>query len=108
MISRSDETRPLPPPPRARSRYELCPPVSPRLWGLKTLAAIVACLILEDDPGYYGGLRFRIRDKVTGAYIYEVTASALGIDAQATRASITRDLERLSVDEFDWEYRVGR
>jgi hypothetical protein len=92
----------------ASTRYELCEPVSPRRWGVKALGALVVALIAQDGTAYYGGLRWRIRDKETGDYDYEVTTSIGGLDAQEARSSITRDLESMDVQQFEQEYSIDR
>jgi hypothetical protein len=89
-------------------RFELCEPVRPRLWGLKVIGALFAGLLVQDDPGYRGGSRYRIRDRETGIYVYEVTTSPRGLDAQEARRSITQDLERLTVNEFARDYGIDR
>lgn len=94
----------------ASERYELCEPVSPRRWGLKAMLAIGLALLFRDDTGayYYGGLRWRVRDRETGDYVYEVTTSLGGLDAQEARSSITRDLESMTVHDFEREYGIDR
>lgn len=92
----------------ASTRYELCEPVKPRIWGLKVLGALLAGALLQDDPGYRGGWRRRVRDKETGEYVYEITSSPGGVDAQEAQRSISQDLERFSVDEFERHYSIDR
>jgi hypothetical protein len=92
----------------ASTRYELCEPVSPRLWGLKALGALLLALVLRDDPGYRGGYRYRVRDKHSGHYVYEVTTSPGGLDAQQAQVSIIRDLDQMSVPDFQRTYRINR
>lgn len=94
----------------ASARYELCEPVNPRRWGLKAVAAVAFALLVRDDTGvgYYGGLRWRVRDRETGDYVYEVTTSLGGPDAQEARSSITRDLESMTVHDFEREYGIDR
>jgi len=70
------------------------------------LATLVVAVVIQDDPGYRGGWRYRVRDRETGDYVYEVTASPSGFDAQQTEAAIRRDLERLTVDEFQRRYKM--
>jgi hypothetical protein len=91
---------------QASTRYELCDPVSPRLWGLKTLAALIAGLLLQDDPGYRGGLRYRVRDKLSGEYVYEVTTSGGRLDAEEAQRSLERHLDEMTVDDFDRQYGI--
>lgn len=92
----------------ASTRYELCEPVSPRRWGLKAIVAIALTLIFRDDTGayYYGALRWRVRDRETGDYVYEVKTSLGGLDAQEARSSITRDLDSMTVHDFEREYGI--
>lgn len=94
----------------ASLRYELCEPVSPRRWGLKAVAALALVLLFRDDTGaaYYGGLRWRVRDRETGDCVYEVTTSLGGLDAQEARVSIIRDLESMAVHEFERSYGIDR
>jgi hypothetical protein len=90
----------------ASTRYELCEPVTSRLWGLKALGALIVGLLLHDDPGYRGGHRYRVRDKLSGEYVYEVTTSPGGLDAQEAQRSLSRDLDRLTIDEFERLYSI--
>lgn len=93
----------------ASTRYELCEPVAPRRWGLKALAAIAVTFLTRDGSGvtaYYGGLRWRVRDRETGDYVYEVTTSLGGLDAHEARASISRDLDSMTVHDFERAYGI--
>jgi hypothetical protein len=92
----------------ASTRYELCDPVGSRLWGLKALGALFAGLLLQDDLGYRGGYRYRVRDKLSGEVVYELTTSPGGVDAQRARESLNRDLDRMSVYDFEREYSIHR
>lgn len=97
-----------PPSHSASARYELCEPVSPRRWGLKAIGAFIVALATQDATAYYGGLRWRIRDRETGDYVYEVTTSIGGLDAQEARSSLSRDLERMNIQDFEREYSIDR
>ena len=92
----------------ASTCYELCTPVRARRWGLKAAGALVVALLLQDDPGFHGGSRFRIRERSTGRSVYEITTSVGGLDAQEAEVSISRDLQRLNVEDFETEYSIGR
>ena len=92
----------------ASTRYELCEPVSPRRWGLKALGALILSVATQDPTTYYGGLRWRIRDRETGDFVYEVTTSVGGLDAQEARSSLTRDLATMSIQDFEREYSIDR
>jgi hypothetical protein len=92
----------------ASTRYELCDPVSPRKWGLKMITAIVLGVATQTDPGYYPGARWRIRDKETGDYVFEMTTSPGGLDSQEAKRSIEDDLRRLSLEAFEREYGIDR
>jgi hypothetical protein len=92
--------------PLASSRYELSQPVASRFWALKALVALVLAVVVQDDPGYRGGYRYRVRDKETGEYVYEVTTSPGGVDAQSAEASIKRDLAQMTIIDFERLYRI--
>lgn len=92
----------------ALTRYELCEPVPPRKWGLKAIGALVLSVLTQDPTTYSGGLRWRVRDRETGDYVYEVTTSVGGLDTQEARSSIARDLASMTVPEFEKEYGIDR
>lgn len=92
----------------ASTRYELCEPVNPRLWGLRVAAALIVGLLIRDDPGYRGAYRYRVRDKHSGEYVYDVTISAWGVEDQEVQDSLKRDLDRLSVHDFERRYSIDR
>jgi hypothetical protein len=92
---------------QASTRYELCDPVTSCLWGLKALGALVAGLLLQDDLGYRGGHRYRVRDKLSGKYVFEVTTSPGGVDAQEAQRSLERDLDQMTVADFERQYGIN-
>jgi hypothetical protein len=92
----------------ASARYELCEPVGPRKWGLKAIVALILAVVAQDGSIYHGGLRWRIRDRETGDYVYEVTTSLGGLDAQEARSSLTRDLASMSIEDFERDYSINR
>lgn len=74
---------------------------------MKAVGALVAGLFLQDDPGYRGGSRLRVRDKETGDYVYDATFSP-GVASEEGISTISADLDRMSVDEFEREYSIDR
>ncbi len=90
----------------ASSRYAVCEPVSPRFWMVKAIGALIAGALLQGDPGYRGGSRYRVRDRKSGAYVYQVTTSRGGLDAGEAERSLAEDLEHLSVSEFEKQYGI--
>lgn len=72
--------------------------------------AIGLALLFRDETGAYYSSRlcWRVRDRETGDYVYEVRTTLGGLDAQEAGSSIIRDLDSMTVHEFERHYGIDR